>query len=119
MQVHVRTAAEAAAAEAAEIVILSCEADHTLPGIRAAAPSALISAGMPHGSSATPDEAVRAGFDALRRGADAICTVGTPPASSRPWRARAFPSPAMSDWCRIAWLPGPGFAPSGGPRKRR
>lgn len=78
VQVHVDTAAEAAAAEAAEIVILSCEADHTLPGIRAAAPSALISAGMPHGSSATPDEAVRAGFDALRRGADAIYCSHSP-----------------------------------------
>lgn len=78
VQVHVDNAAEAAAAEAAGIVILSCEADHTLPGIRAAAPSALISAGMPHGSSATPDEAVRAGFDALRRGADAIYCSHSP-----------------------------------------
>lgn len=78
VQVHVDTAAEAAAAEAAGIVILSCEADHTLPAIRAAAPSAMISAGMPHGSSATPDEAVRAGFDALRRGADAIYCSHSP-----------------------------------------
>lgn len=78
VQVHVDSAAEAAAAEAAGIVILSCEADHTLPGIRAAAPNALISAGMPHGSSATPDEAVRAGFDALRRGADAIYCSHSP-----------------------------------------
>jgi 3-methyl-2-oxobutanoate hydroxymethyltransferase len=78
VQVHVDTAAEAAAAETAGITILSCEADHTLPGIRAAAPSALISAGMPHGSSATPDEAVRAGFDALRRGADAIYCSHSP-----------------------------------------
>lgn len=78
VQLHVDSAAEAAAAEAAGIVILSCEADHTLPGIRAAAPNALISAGMPHGSSATPDEAVRAGFDALRRGADAIYCSHSP-----------------------------------------
>ena len=78
VQIHVDTAAEAAAAEAAGIVILSCEADQTLPAIRAAAPSALISAGMPHGSSATPDEAVRAGFDALRRGADAIYCSHSP-----------------------------------------
>ena len=78
VQLHVDSAAEAAAAEAAGIVILSCEADHTLPAIRAAAPSALISAGMPHGSSATPDEAVRAGFDALRRGADAIYCSHSP-----------------------------------------
>lgn len=39
---------------------------------------ALISAGMPHGSPATPDEAVRAGFDALRRGADAIYCSHSP-----------------------------------------
>ena len=78
VQLHVDSAAEAAAAEAAGIVILSCEADHTLPAIRAAGPSALISAGMPHGSSATPDEAVRAGFDALRRGADAIYCSHSP-----------------------------------------
>ena len=78
VQVHVDSAAEAAAAEAAGITILSCEADHTLPAIRAAAPMALISAGMPHGSFATPDEAVRAGFDALRRGADAIYCSHSP-----------------------------------------
>lgn len=78
VQVHIDSAAEAAAAEAAGIAILSCEADHTLPAIRAAAPSALISAGMTHGSSATPDEAVRAGFDALRRGADAIYCSHSP-----------------------------------------
>lgn len=78
VQLHVDTAAEAAAAEAAGIVVLSCEADHTLPGIRAAAPNALISAGMPHGSSATPDEAVRAAFDALQRGADAIYCSHSP-----------------------------------------
>lgn len=78
VQLHVDSASEAAAAEAAGIVILSCEADHTLPGIRAAAPSALISAGMPHGTSATPDEAVRAAFGALRQGADAIYCSHSP-----------------------------------------
>ncbi|NEY90816.1 3-methyl-2-oxobutanoate hydroxymethyltransferase [Tabrizicola oligotrophica] len=72
VQLHVDSAAEAAAAEAAGIVILSCEADHTLAAVRAAAPSAFISAGMPHGAAATPDEALRLAFDALRRGADAI-----------------------------------------------
>jgi 3-methyl-2-oxobutanoate hydroxymethyltransferase len=78
VQVHVDSAAEAAAAEAAGIGVLSCEADHRLPAIRAAAPAALISAGMPHGASATPDEAVRAGFDAMRRGADAIYCSHSP-----------------------------------------
>lgn len=78
IQLHVDSAAEAAAAEAAGIRILSCEADATLPAIRAAAPSALISAGMPHGTSATPDEAVRAAFGALRMGADAIYCSHSP-----------------------------------------
>jgi len=78
VQLHVDSPAEAAAAEAAGIRILSCEADATLPAIRAAAPSALISAGMPHGTSATPDEAVRAAFDALRMGADAIYCSHSP-----------------------------------------
>lgn len=78
VQLHVDSAAEAAAAEAAGIVVLSCEADHTLPAIRAAASTAMISAGMPHGSSATPDEAVRAAFGALRLGADAIYCSHSP-----------------------------------------
>lgn len=78
VQLHVDSPAEAAAAEAAGIVILSCEADQTLPLIRAAAPKALISAGMPHGTSATPDEAVRAAFAALRSGADAIYCSHSP-----------------------------------------
>lgn len=78
VQLHVDSAAEAAAAESAGIVVLSCEADHTLPEIRAAAPSVLISAGMPHGTSPTPDEAVRAAFGALRAGADAIYCSHSP-----------------------------------------
>lgn len=78
LQLHVDTAAEAAACAATGIVVLSCEADHSLPGIRAAAPKAVISAGVPHGSAATPDEAVRAGFAALRAGADAIYCSHSP-----------------------------------------
>jgi 3-methyl-2-oxobutanoate hydroxymethyltransferase len=78
VQLHVDSAAEAAAAEASGIVVLSCEADHLLPAIRTAAPNSLISAGMPHGTSATPDEAVRAAFAALRMGADAIYCSHSP-----------------------------------------
>lgn len=78
VQLHVDSADEAAAAVAAGIVILSCEADHTLAAIRAAAPSAFITAGMPHGAAATPDEAVRAAFDTLRRGASSIYTSHSP-----------------------------------------
>lgn len=72
LQVHVDSAAEAAAAVTAGILILSCEPDHTLEPIRAAAPSAFVSAGMPHGQVASPDEAVREGFRILKRGADAV-----------------------------------------------
>jgi 3-methyl-2-oxobutanoate hydroxymethyltransferase len=72
LQIHVDSAAEAAAAVAAGIVILSCEPDEQLPRIRAAAPEAFISAGMPHGAVASPEEAVRLGFDILQRGADAV-----------------------------------------------
>lgn len=78
VQVHVDTPDEARAAEEAGIRILSCEPDHTLEQIRAAAPAALVSAGMPHGAAATPDEAVRLGFDILRRGADAVYCSHSP-----------------------------------------
>ena len=77
-QLHVDSAAEAAAAVEAGIVILSCEADDTLMSVRAAAPSAFISAGMPHGSVATPDEAIRFGFATLRKGADTVYTSHSP-----------------------------------------
>lgn len=78
VQLHVDSAAEAAAAVEAGIFILSCEPDHTLEPIRAAAPLAFISAGMPHGAVATPDQAIRYGFDTLNRGADAIYCSHSP-----------------------------------------
>lgn len=78
VQIHVDSPAEAAAAEAAGIRIISCEPDHSLEAIRRAAPQALISAGMPHGAVASPEEAVRYGFSVLRRGADAVYTSHSP-----------------------------------------
>ncbi|MCX7646163.1 MAG: 3-methyl-2-oxobutanoate hydroxymethyltransferase [Rhodobacteraceae bacterium] len=78
LQLHVDSAAEAAAAVEAGIVILSCEADDRLPAIRAAAPAAFLSAGLRHGSVAAPDEAVRAGFAILERGADAVYCSHSP-----------------------------------------
>lgn len=78
VQLHVDNAAEAAAAEGAGIVILSCEPDHNLESIRAAAPNAFVSAGMPHGAVSTADEAIRYGFTTLRRGADAIYCSHSP-----------------------------------------
>ncbi|MEY4172863.1 MAG: hypothetical protein RI900_28 [Actinomycetota bacterium] len=78
VQVHVDTPAEAAAAVEAGIVIISCEPDHNLEGIRREAPGAFLSAGMPHGAVASPTEAVRLGFDILRRGADAVYCSHSP-----------------------------------------
>lgn len=78
VQIHVDSAAEAAAAAEAGISIISCEPDHTLEGIRKAAPLAFISAGMPHGTVANTDEAIRYGFATLRRGADAIYCSQSP-----------------------------------------
>lgn len=78
LQVHVDSGPEAAAAVEAGIGILSCEPDHTLEPIRAAAPGAFVSAGMPHGSVTSPQEAIRAGFDILRRGADAVYCSHSP-----------------------------------------
>lgn len=78
LQVHVDTPAEAAAAVAAGIIILSCEPDHSLEAIRRAAPTAFLSAGMPHGTISSPQEAIRSGFEILRRGADAVYCSHSP-----------------------------------------
>ena len=78
LQLHVDTPAEAAAAQAAGIVILSCEPDHQLEALRKAAPGAFLSAGMPHGSVSSPQEAIRLGFEILRRGADSIYCSHSP-----------------------------------------
>ena len=78
VELHVDSGAEAAAAVAAGVVVLSCEADHTLEAIRAAAPGAFVSAGMPHGAVASADEAIRYGFGVLKRGADAIYCSQSP-----------------------------------------
>lgn len=78
LQIHVDSAAEAAAAVAAGIPILSCEPDHTLEPIRVAAGSAFVSAGMPHGAASSPTEAIRLAFQILRRGADAVYCSHSP-----------------------------------------
>jgi 3-methyl-2-oxobutanoate hydroxymethyltransferase len=78
VQIHVDSAKEAAAAAEAGISIISCEPDHTLEGIRNAAPLAFISAGMPHGAVSSEQEAIRFGFETLKRGADAIYCSQSP-----------------------------------------
>lgn len=78
LQLHVDNAEEAAAAVEAGISILSCEPDQQLEGIRAAAPAGFLSVGMPHGAVASPEEAVRLGFQMLKRGADAVYCSHSP-----------------------------------------
>jgi 3-methyl-2-oxobutanoate hydroxymethyltransferase len=78
LQMHVDNGPEAAAAVEAGIVILSCDPDHTLVAVRKAAPTALISAGMLHGSVSSPDEAIREGFAILKRGADTVYCSHSP-----------------------------------------
>jgi 3-methyl-2-oxobutanoate hydroxymethyltransferase len=77
VQLHVDTAAEATAALEAGVILLGCEAE-TLPAIRAAAPTAFLQAGTPHGATATPDDAIRAGFALLAQGADTIYCSHSP-----------------------------------------
>lgn len=78
LQLHVDDAEEAGAAEAAGIEILSCESDQTLVAIRAAAPRAFISAGLPNRTIVTGEDGIRLGFDALNRGADAVYCSSSP-----------------------------------------
>jgi 3-methyl-2-oxobutanoate hydroxymethyltransferase len=78
LQLHVDTAAEAAAAAACDITILSCEPDHNLELIRAAVPDAFLSVGMPHGTVSSPQETVRLGFEMIKRGADAVYCSHSP-----------------------------------------
>lgn len=78
LQLHVDSPAEGAAAVEAGIRVISCEPDHNLEALRRAAPEAFLSAGMPHGAVATLDEAVRLGFEILRRGADAVYCSHSP-----------------------------------------
>src|SRR5712664_1010042 len=67
--IHVKSAEEAAAAEAAGIDLLSCSFDSPaaqarLPLLVAAAPKSFISGSTPHGLSSR-EEAIRIGFQAL------------------------------------------------------
>ncbi len=78
LQVHVDDALEAAAAVEAGISILSCEPDRHFEDVRAAVPFTFLSVGMPHGSVASPEEAVRLGFAMMERGADAVYCSHSP-----------------------------------------
>src|SRR3989440_3631622 len=80
--IHVKSPEEAAAAEAAEIDLLSCSFDTPaaqarLPLIVAAAQKSFISGSTPHGM-ASPEEAIRTGFRALQLGASSVYCSGSP-----------------------------------------
>ena len=80
--VHVKSAEEAAAAEAAGIDLLSCSFDSPasqarLPLLVAAAPKSFISGATPHGL-ASPEEAIRIGFQALALGASSVYCSASP-----------------------------------------
>jgi len=82
IHVHVKSPEEAAAAEAAEIDLLSCSFDSPasqarLPLLVAAAPRSFISAATPHGL-ASPEEAIRVGFRALELGASSVYCSASP-----------------------------------------
>src|SRR6476646_4219670 len=80
--VHVKSAEEAAAAEAAGIDLLSCSFDSPasqarLPLLVAAAPSSFLSAATPHGL-ASQEEAIRVGFRAIECGASSVYCSASP-----------------------------------------
>src|SRR5437764_131265 len=86
--VHVKSPEEAAAAEAAGIDLLSCSFDSPaaqarLPLLVAAAPKSFISGSTPHGL-ASPEEAIRIGFQALESGASSVYC------SASPWLVEAM-----------------------------
>src|SRR5216110_253276 len=80
--VHVKSAEEAAAAEAAGIDLLSCSFDNPasqdrFPTLVAAAPKSFISGATPHGL-ASPEEAIRIAFRALELGASSVYCSASP-----------------------------------------
>lgn len=80
--IHVKSAEEAAAAEAAGIDLLSCSFDSPaararLPFLVEAAPNSFISGSTPHGL-ASQEEAVRIGFRALELGASSVYCSASP-----------------------------------------
>ncbi len=80
--IHVKSPEEAAAAEAAEVDVMSCsfdspESQARLPALVAAAPNSFLSCATPHGL-ASPEEAIRVGFRALEAGASSVYCSASP-----------------------------------------
>lgn len=80
--IHVKSPEEAAAAEEAGVDLMSCsfdspEAQARLPLLVEAAPNSFFSGATPHGL-ASPEEAIRVGFDALEKGASSVYCSASP-----------------------------------------
>jgi 3-methyl-2-oxobutanoate hydroxymethyltransferase len=80
--IHVKSPEEAAAAEAAQIDLLSCsfdspESQARLPLLAAAAPTRFLSGATPHGL-ASREDAIRIGFRALELGASSVYCSASP-----------------------------------------
>jgi len=80
--VHVKSPEEATAAEEAGIDLMSCsydspESQARLPLLVEAAPTAFLSCATPHGM-ASPEEAIRIGFQALEAGASSVYCSSSP-----------------------------------------
>ena len=71
-QVNVHTAAEATACEAAGIDMIITWERSPIPEFRTAAPETFFTVGLVYGQYVNADEARRAAFDAMEKGADAI-----------------------------------------------
>lgn len=76
-EVYVSTPDEAGACEAAGIDLIITSERNDVKAIRAAAPSAFFTIGLGYGDYVSADESVRAGFKALRNGADAVYCPGS------------------------------------------
>ena len=80
--IHVKSPEEAAAAEEAGVDLMSCSFDSTeaqarLPKLVTAAPNSFLSCATPHGL-ASPEEAIRIGFQALELGASSVYCSASP-----------------------------------------
>ncbi len=73
-QVHVMSVEEAGACAESGIDIVGTDVGPNLRSIAAAAGACFVQCGIPHGSVASPAEAIRTAFDALDQGVSAIYT---------------------------------------------
>lgn len=77
LTLHVDSVDEARAAAEVGIDMVNCEVDDKLPLIRAAAPTAFVTSGYPHGHLCSPEIAIREGFRAVALGTDTLYFDGS------------------------------------------